>query len=134
MLWNSVHEEQTKKSLKLFNFFLYLSFQNNFLKEFNAIHDEKLIKFPPRINYNELQQKEYSILNVVYVSTQVHEKSVIVRIEDGAGQARSLVLPEKYAETFRRNFEDPFPINCDELCLEFKGWHQKNPATLWDNF
>lgn len=65
--------------------------------------------------------REYAINNIVYVATSVHEKSVILHIDD-AGAERGFFLPDKYADAIRNHYEDPKEINCFELYLEFKGF------------
>lgn len=65
---------------------------------------------------------QYKISEVVFIATQVHDKSVVMRILDDQNNLRSYFLPEKHAEKFRQHFEDPTEINCYELYLKFNGF------------
>lgn len=70
---------------------------------------------------------------VMYISTSVHEQSVLMHIEDGRG-LRGFFLPEKYSTTIRENFADAKDINCYELYLLFKGFgdEEKNLNPLFE--
>lgn len=101
------------------------------MKEFNEVCKETTTKFPKRILATELRKGfQYKISDVLYVATQVHERSVVLHINDGEGM-RSFFTPEKYADIFRNNYEDPSEINCHELYLQFNGFNdetkQMNP-------
>lgn len=65
---------------------------------------------------------QYEIVKILYVSTKVHEKSVILQIRDDEGKTRSFFAPDKYADCFRNNYKDPEEINCFQLYLQFDGF------------
>lgn len=62
---------------------------------------------------------------MLYVATPVHEKSVVLRIIDEAGEQRSLFTPEKYADKIRINYENSEDIICHQLCLQFMGFQDE---------
>lgn len=108
------------KNVKKFISFL----KQNFLAEFKAVGEATT--YPTRINFSNLKKElEYEILKVEYVATKVHAKSVVVRIYDDEGKERGLFLPEKYADKFRKNFENPEDINCYQLFLQFNGFQDE---------
>lgn len=80
------------------------------MKEFNEVGENltNQTQFPKRINFEELLMAyEYGISKVLYVSTPIHEKSVVLRIIDEAGEERSMFAPKKgmqtnFATTMRR--------------------------------
>ncbi|KAG4068839.1 hypothetical protein HA402_012965 [Bradysia odoriphaga] len=100
---------------------------NAFLKEFNDISQETTTKFPKRFLAEEFEKDgQYEIEKILYVSTPVHDRSVVMYIRDTGKILRSFFTPEKYAETFRKNFEDPSTINCYELYLQFNGFKDED--------
>lgn len=110
----------------------FIIFFQNALKEFNEVCKDTPKKFPKRILATDLRKGfQYKISEVLYVATQVHERSVVLYVTDHEGNLRSFFAPEKYADIFRNNYEDPSEINCHELYLQFNGFNdetkQMNP-------
>lgn len=67
---------------------------------------------------------------MLYVKTSVHEKSVVLRIEDEQNIIKSFFLPEKLAKVVRNNFEEPSEMNLSDLFLKFNGYGDEQKKLL----
>lgn len=96
----------------------------NFIKEFNLTHQATATnKYPPRIYNNELKKGHlYKIVEMVYVKTPYHDKSVVLRIQDEYQNNRSYFLSERYASIIRQHFTNPEDMETYELFMVFQGY------------
>lgn len=87
---------------------------------------QKKPKYPPKILVTGTTKgMEYAINKMLYVHTPVHHQSVVLHILDGEGIERCFFIPDRYADTFRRNFNDENDFNCHEAFLRFEGFENE---------
>lgn len=70
---------------------------------------------------------------MIYIPTQYHIKTVVLRIQDDKGVTRGFFLPEMYAEKMRTTFNEPEEFSCFNMFLKlisFKDTENKKVPIL----
>lgn len=94
------------------------------MDEFNALSKEtSSFGYAKKIVATEMTiDFAYEIVQLEYIKTRFHSKTVVLRIKNEEDEMRSYFLPEFYANFFRERFPRPDDFVAYKIYLIFKGF------------